>query len=365
MTNKIIFIVNTLGGNHWRNRVREFESHGYEPTIYAFSRDGEYQSYDNEWPARLLSDFSNTDSYFKRVLIYIRTLRSVIKENKEKDVVYYFFGMDLAMFVAPFLKQPYLYEEFDLMHTYMGNGIVRYAMEKYDKWLIKHSLLTLLTSEGFVDFHFKKETPANVVLVPNRLNPKVAELPYYIKDEEYDLKHIRFGFVGAPRYKTMANFAKVIAEHFPQHEMHFYGKVGIEDEHFFTELQNKKNVFFHGYFKNPDDLPLIYSGIDILLSAYDADYENVRYAEPNKIYESVYFEKPIVVSSRTFLAEKVKRWGIGWDIDCMNDNEVVAFVSSLTYENIMEKKMTTQSFDKKDTLNINDELFTKLSEALR
>lgn len=356
---KYIFIINNLEDSHWRNRVDEFVDRGHEVILYAYSRNGGVKTFKSQYDVTVLEDFPNTMSYGKRLVLFLKTLRQVVKRHKKENACYYFFGLDLAMITVPFLSQPYLYEEFDLMHTYVGNAIVRNVMEWIDKRIIRKSKLTLLTSEGFAEYHFGDKLPGNICFVPNRLNPKIQN--YAIKEATpIDMNHIRFGFVGGPRYKTMANFAKVIAERFPQHEMHFYGRIDLPDEHFFTELKKKPNVFFHGAFMNPDDLPEIYSKIDILLSAYDADYENVRYAEPNKIYESVYFEKPIVVSSNTFLANKVRRWGIGWDVNCMNDDEVAAFINGLSLSNIEEKRNNTRKIEKKDTLNINDELFNKL-----
>ena len=76
----------------------------------------------------------------------------------------------------------------------------------------------------------------------------------------------------------------------------------------------------------------IYAGIDWVLSAYDADYENVRYAEPNKLYESIFFETPIIVSRGTFLAERVESLGVGLSVDASKEDEVVSLVDGWTEE---------------------------------
>lgn len=360
---KYIFIINSLGESHWRNRVDEFVSHGYDVVLYAYSRNGAANSYHYQYKVEVLADFPNTLPYSKRLGIYYNTLRQVIKKHKSEDVCYYFFGLDTAMVAFPFIKQPFIYEEFDLVHTYVGNPWVKKALENIDQRIIRKSLLTIFTSEGFMDFHFGRKRPNNICLVPNKLSPSVVDVPQVVK-QPLDIDHIKFGFVGAPRYRYIANFASVIAERFPQHEMHFYGRIGLEDEHLFTELQkNAKNVFFHGYFKNPDDLPTIYSKIDILLSTYDTDFENVRYAEPNKIYESLYFETPIIVSSGTFLAEKVERLEIGWNVDAIDDEEVVKFIKGLTVETIKEKSTKASQIEKKEALNVNEDLFERIKQC--
>ena len=35
---------------------------------------------------------------------------------------------------------------------------------------------------------------------------------------------------------------------------------------------------------------------DMVVATYDVTIENVRYAEPNKIYEAIFFETPIILS---------------------------------------------------------------------
>ena len=103
------------------------------------------------------------------------------------------------------------------------------------------------------------------------------------------------------------------------------------------------------------DLPDVYGSIDLVLATYDVKYENVKYAEPNKIYESIYFETPIIVSSGTFLAKKVKRLGIGYDVNAMNEEEVVAFVKNLNEEDLSKKRANAKAIEKRKTLNINDD----------
>ena len=112
------------------------------------------------------------------------------------------------------------------------------------------------------------------------------------------------------------------------------------------------------------DLPGIYSQIDVVLSAYDVRGINPRYAEPNKLYEAIYFEKPIIVSSNSFLADKVERLGIGYAVDALNEDEVVGLVKSIDGKSIEEKKINIKKIDKKDCINSNEEFFTLLEKKL-
>jgi hypothetical protein len=74
--------------------------------------------------------------------------------------------------------------------------------------------------------------------------------------------------------------------------------------------------------------------LDINVVCYDAKEENVRIAEPNKLYESAFFCRPIIVSKGTFLEKRVKELGVGFSLDASNDDEIVDFISHLTIHDI-------------------------------
>ena len=118
-------------------------------------------------------------------------------------------------------------------------------------------------------------------------------------------------------------------------------------------------MHFHGKFKTPEDLPAIYSQLDLVLSTYDTDSDNVRYAEPNKLYEAIYFETPIVVSSNTFLSKKVKELGVGFELDVNREN-VESFISSLTIDKISQVKEKIKLYPKDFAIDDVSILFDKI-----
>lgn len=355
---KIVFVTSTLTNSHYKNRIMEFIERGYEVKVYGFVRKGR----DNivlPYDYTLLGSVEN-NGYYKRILKYIRAAKTVTKENKGNDVVFYLCGLDLAMafrFVKP--KIQYLYEECDLVHTYLGWA--KKVLEQIDLRIISKSILTILTSEGFVKYHFNCNRPDNVIVVENKLNKDILQLPLNVKRIS-DAGKLSIGFVGGPRFKSVYNFIDVFCRHFPTYTFHIFGGPVSEE---FMKLKKYPNCFIHGFFKNPEDLPGIYGNIDVLLSTYDSGYDNVRYAEPNKLYESIYFETPVIVSSDTFLAERVREIGIGFDINAMAEKEIVDLVNSLDYDILEEKRRNCRNFGKLNAININDHLFQKVSEVIK
>ena len=246
------------------------------------------------------------------------------------------------------------------MHTYMKSGLARRFFEWVDKKAIKKSLLSVFTSEGFIRYHFGNNKPDNTIVIANRLPLTVKGLFVETK-KPVDLNHLSIGFVGFIRFKSIFNFCNVFCRHFPQHEFHFFGTIDNDnDRKLFGPLKEYKNCHFHGVFQHPNGLPSIYAQLDLVLSTYDVENENVRYAEPNKIYEAIYFKTPIIVSSGTYLAEKTNQLGIGYDIDAMNDDAVIRFIDDLTEGSINRKQEAIKKIDPNYALNINDDFFDKL-----
>ena len=215
----------------------------------------------------------------------------------------------------------------------------------------------MFTSQGFVKYLFGKKHPKNITLMPNKLSTYFdAEKKATVKSSDMDIKHIKFGFIGLIRYpNTIIRFAKVIGKHFPQHEFHFFGDAE-KKEYIDDELRSYKNVIMHGAFENPKDLQNIYSKIDISIVCYDTTSGNVRIAEPNKLYESIFFETPIVVSSGTFLEERVEEYNAGYAIDSSNDDTIIDFVNNINKSNIeaiiesLKKVSYMELIDNTDTL---------------
>ena len=356
---KIVFILSSF---HVRciKRIKEFVENGYEVEVYGFNRDSITLDID----AKVIGVIQPGSSHIKRIPTIIKGIKSVLNNIKDDDPVIYIFGLDLAMCLLLLNKRhPYIYEESDLYHTYVGNKPVRNLLECIDKKVIKKSLLTVFTSEGFARYHFGDKIPENVFLITNRLATSVFDCKPVVK-RKIDINHLSVGFVGAIRFKAVMHFADYFVNHYPQHEFHFYGVVTDEAKEQFEKLKKKPNCFYHGKFSTPIDLPEIYSDIDLVLSTYDSEFINVRCAEPNKFYESLYFETPIIVSEGTFLGEKVRRYNSGFVINALDDTSIEAFMRSLTAKGIEDKIASIQKVPKKEAVNINDSFFKRLEGVL-
>ena len=361
---KIVFFISNIHLPRCVNRVNQFAEKGYDVVAYYFDR-AEFTSKVNPLnvEAHCMGTMeSGSGSYFKRMPKQYKAIKKVINSYDKKSTIFYLFGFDMALiYYFTFSNARYIFEESDLRHTYFKPTILAKTFEAIDKRIIKNSFLTVFTSEGFNKYHFGDKIADNVVFIPNKVSPDI--LKYELKEKhKLDLDHLQIGFVGAPRFKSVYNFIKVFCNKFPNSTFHIFGEPCQEgiDEH-----KSLSNCIFHGPFRSPQDLPEIYSQIDLVLSTYDAFIENVQYAEPNKIYESMFFEVPIIVSKGTFLAEKVERLGIGYAIDPLNDDEIINFINGISVSSINEKVNNIKKIDKEEVLSTNKMFYETLSSKLK
>ena len=356
---KIVFIVNSIQQQRCMKRIEEFVSYGYEVEVYGFSRKLALTTTSLPFQIKIIGSFSNHTSYRKRCSLILKSLYNVFRNHDPKAVCYYYFGLDIALlsWILPG-RRKYMYEESDLMHTYICNNIMKYILEKIDRIIIRKSVHTVLTSEGFYKYHFKNKCINNITIIPNRLNPKILVLDNVDKSKSSVL---RIGFVGSIRYESILNFSEVYLREFSDFELHFWGNIiDFEDE--FNGIKNEyRNSYFHGVFLNPEHLPLIYSQIDLVLATYDYRFENVRYAEPNKLYEAIYFKTPIIVSCNTFLSETVKALGIGYVLDPFDDNSIISLIKTLSNSDLYRKIENCSKVDINQLIDNNQVFFKKIS----
>lgn len=361
---RIIFITSDLNDPRILKRVREFYTNGYDVSIFAINRNKYTLEIDSKYNCKIIGHFSNATPYLIRIPVLLKLVKAAVKKQNN-NVCYYIFGLECAIayrFLFKIKKYKYIYEECDMLHENIHNKCISDYLEKTDKKIIKDSLLSVFTSEGFVKYHFRVNEISNFAIIPNKLSEEIVDCEDIPKEKSNKL---RIGFVGSIRYMSIKNFAKVLCENFPYLDFHFYGSFSAPvSEKLFEPLKQYSNCYFHGRFSKQKDLPKIYSTLDLVLSTYDTNSINVRFAEPNKLYEAIYFSTPIIVSSGTFLSEKVHELGVGFSINAMNDDEIISFVKNLTIEMVQEKRNNIIKLGREYAISNNSVFFERISKLL-
>ena len=354
---QITFILSSLNDSHFRKRVEEFVEHGYEVKVFGFKRVGQKLP-DFKYPVTVLGEIKNRN-FRARLTLFNKSIRSIAKDCEGK--LCFYSSLDIALFARFYIKAPYIYEVCDLTELTIGNKYIRMFLSYVNEKSILGSKRTIITSEGFANY-FNKLPADKFCLIPNKVSPSIP--PYEYKEKEFKSDKIRIGFAGVIRFESIYHFVKACADYGRNIEMHLYGIYSDADEWAakIEELANTRtNVHYHGRFANPDGLPAIYESIDMVLCTYPPTL-GVKYAEPNKLYEAIYYRCPIIVSENVFLGEKVARMNIGYVINAMDEGNIRDFLKGLNAPDYKQKIEACKAIPQKDCLNVNDKFFKEIEK---
>lgn len=326
---EIVFFVMSLSQPRCIKRVSAFRDAGYRCFVYGYRR-GLYDV--NDFPdgieVNVFGEVKNGD--YKNNYIRIKADVTSVYRLHGKNALYYAFGFMPSLFFA-FKRVCFIYECSDVFYAYPQFDRVRWLLKRVDKWMIRKSKVTVMTSGGFADF-FGLTGDEKVVVLPNRVSPRLKSLERKSLSVSNSLS---FGFVGSIRYQNVFRFAEVIGKEFPQHSFHFYGGGDMQTMERVEALSVEyPNVHYHGKFKSPEDLSKIYEDLDIVVACYDNASLNERIAEPNKLYESLFFCKPIIVSPNTYLSKRVQDLECGFIVDANEYNSVKDFIANLSIDEV-------------------------------
>lgn len=326
MIDRFVFLVPALSQPRCIKRISSINDIGYICEVYGYNR-GKYDvnNYPSNINVRVLDSLKDGD-YLRKAKRTWKDLSFIVSLNKGADVVFYAFGFFQA-FVCAIKRVQYIYEISDIFYAYPRLSRIKWFLKLIDRRLIKKSAFTVMTSGGFQEFF--RIRSEKVLLIPNKVSQKLESIPRKLFSGNSNL--LRFGFVGSIKYESIYRFAETIGEYFPNSRFDFYGSAIDDIKRRIDEIVSKyQNVYYHGVYKNPDDLEGIYSSIDVVIACYDVNSENERIAEPNKLYEALYFCKPIVVSDGIYLARRVKELGCGYTIDASSKENIRQLIEKMS-----------------------------------
>lgn len=340
---QIVFLQNSATQPRCHKRFRAFRQLGVDGIVYSFDRNWYNVNLPNDIEINSLGEL-RPGSYIKRFFHLIRILRPIFK--KHKGDLFYCYGQDIS-FIALLFKQKFVYEESDLIYLGYKESFVGKVMRKVDILLQRKSSATVLTSQGFVEYLYGNgKKPSNVFVIPNKLDAYFSSFNRPAPKSS-DISHLKFAFIGLIRYERyITNFVEEMVAFNPDYEFHIWGDGPAGPRKYVDSLCARFNqVKYHGPFRNPMDLPEIYSRVDINFVCYYLEGLNERIAEPNKLYESVFFNTPMLVTPMTYLSKVVSKWGNGYIVNCQERESIREFLHSLSSDTLEIKKNNCSSID--------------------
>lgn len=304
----------------------------------------------------------------KRIQPYLQCKREIIQIIKEeKPDMVYAEALDMLDIACAYKLQidknvKLVYEIADL-HRYIidppNNIVMRFVHNilcKKDKSNCKQIELLVLTSEKFYDVYFNSFVPQKkTIFVPNM--PNIHPLQEYVPSHKE--VPCTIGFVGRIRY---INECKLLIEACKRTGWKAFF-AGGEDGSEIKMLCQQNGYEYFGEFDFSSQIKDIYEKCDVIYSVYDADMMNVRVALPNKLYEAIYCEKPIIVAKKTYLQEIVEHKGIGLAVEHDSLQEHIAALNRLQEDKKLYKALCDNC--KRHKLEIDETIYSsKLKEKI-
>lgn len=295
---------------HWAPYYTRYEqilkNSGIKYDLILWNREGlKENTYGNLIEYKLL-DKTNNNSAIKVVkfLHYAHFIKKVIKKNNYDKIVFLGTYAGIPAFLAGFLEKKYKGKYWiDLRDiTYEKFGF----FYKLEAWAIKNSYKTVISSKGYLPF-----LPKFDYGFIHNIDPTMEEIAQRFNKTESD--KIRVSYIGNLGYWNSCKEMIDVLANDDRFVMNFVGP-NYERIQDYCESKRITNVTFHGRFKREETVNF-YNNTDLIYNIYGNDIVNVRTALSNKLYYSIRFKLPILVSKDTYMEDVAKKYNIGFSFE--------------------------------------------------
>jgi succinoglycan biosynthesis protein ExoL len=295
--------------------------------------------------------------YFKRFLKMVAAIPLIRRAIKGSDLVYAS-GADMALIsliAGCGLGKPVVIEIGDIREAQVESGIKGRIVRWLDKRLISSCKLLIATTSAFIENYYrtwlKSEIPA--IVIENKIEASLYEMDAYKKKSNQTIpfrdRPLRVGYFGLIRDEWSLNVLKGLASrNLEKFEIIIAGHVMISSQ-IMDDAKKHSNIFYKGEYKSPHDLPALYNDVDLIWACYPpikANDMNLKWARPNRFYESCFFKTPLVTRVGTQDATDVDRYQIGKLIKEEDEELVVNNLEEITAENLQEWRQNMEVLPK-------------------
>ena len=344
---RILVALQVIGHPRDSKRIAMLQAAGFEVEAVAFERRF-HKGRMPTCPVRVLGQVEH-GHYLKRLgtmLAAIPALRRAIRAN---DLVYAS-GLDMAAlgFVAGlWLDRPLALETGDVREVQTAKGLMGSLVRKVDRLIADSCCLLVATARGFIDDYYRQwlGVKTRSMIVENKLDlPVVDDAPsgsasYATGNRPILDRPLRIGYFGLLRWPSSWELLRELAVALPDKiEIILAGHI-IEPADLAEKVKQVSNVKYLGEFRSPDDLPGLFSSVDLVWAVYPEigpDDWNLRWARTNRFYESCYFKTPIVSRAGCEDAREVQRLNIGMVIDSNDAGEIIRRIEDVTFAMLSE-----------------------------
>lgn len=186
--------------------------------------------------------------------------------------------------------------------------IIQQCLRLLERRLCKNINLLVLTSDKYYECYYKKFVPyRKYIYVPNMPEKRLFRSYTHKKDGPFTV-----GFVGAVRFPKQI---KLLVQACQESNVN----LEIIGSFLDTDLEyycRNRGVTCYGKYNYEEEISKLYGRLDCVFSVYPVEDCNVDIALPNKLYESIICELPIIGAQDTYLGEIIQKHKIGITVDC-------------------------------------------------
>lgn len=237
------------------------------------------------------------------VLNYLRYADAVKKKVAGRYDFLIILTMQMGVFCCSWLEKYYRGRYILDIRDYTHENIPPYFAR--EKRVVQASALNVVSSRKFQTFLPQGEyLPCHNITTPMEPSP----FRFHKANGRIAVAHI-----GATAYADQCRMLMDLVCGDERFEFHFYGTGSTEPAlRSYAERLGCSRIHFSGAYRASEKGPLIQK-VDMLFTVYGNEGVNAKYLLANKLYDALYYHKPLLVSPGTFMAE------MGGELACSLD----------------------------------------------
>ena len=243
-----------------------------------------------------------------RLLHFMKWVKKELKKEKDNVFAIHACDFDCGTPVRKFAKKynvKYVYDIYDLfsLSRRMPKCLIPFINHK-DKKIINNAFATIIcTDERKAQISFAK--PKRLFVIYNS-----PEIPNDLRNKNvFDSKVLKICYVGI--FSNNRLLSEICDEVSKNQNIHLYiGGFGVLEEKISSFAKNFENITFMGAMQYQKVLELE-SNCDALFATYDPSVKAHKMSAPNKFYEAIGLNKPIIVCKDTGIDNLVTKYDVG------------------------------------------------------
>lgn len=329
-----------------KRRILAFKKNVDKLTIVSY-----YRVVDVEYENHYSLGKSQQKHYIRRfikLIFDIPRLSRILSNNPDINIVYAWnFDIALLFRLATFFSKrryKFIYDVGDIKSILLSNSFTGKILRKFEQFILINTDYLCVTSEDFITNYFDKyyNFEAKIHVLENKVYPLFAQKIIKNKLNKIpDGSKWKIGLTGLFRCNISLQLLSELSTRLPENiEIILAGRPEKHVKEMFDRLTRLENTTYVGEYKYPDDLPNIYSKINIIWSADFSELPlNSKWLLPNRIYEAGLFSIPqLCFWDNEAISKYIKALNIGWVLKEANIKYLEKFFLSLTVKQYLQIK---------------------------